>query len=73
MADVLTIPDKAFGHVPTPALVAPLEFTLRAGLYAALGGHVEQALSLEVLLARYGEGAISEAWPAANPWPSAPG
>ncbi|WP_421992251.1 6-hydroxynicotinate reductase [Roseococcus sp.] len=73
MTDVLAIPDRAFGHVPTPALVAPLEFTLRADLYAALGGHVDQALSLEALLAQYGQGATHEDWPAGNPWPGAPG
>jgi hypothetical protein len=72
MADVLRIPDNAFGHVPTPALVAPIEFTLRADLYAALGGHVEHAIALEALLARHGAEAASEAWPAANPWPEAP-
>lgn len=72
MADVARIPDNAFGHVPTPALVAPIEFTLRADLYAALGGHVEHALALEALLARYGDEAQGRAWPAVNPWPSAP-
>ena len=42
MADILRLPDDAFGYVPTPALVAPIEFTMRADLYAALGGHVER-------------------------------
>jgi hypothetical protein len=73
MADVLRLPDKAFGYVPTPALVAPLEFTLRADLYAALGGHVDQALSLAALLEQHGEAAIRAPWNAANPWPSTPG
>ncbi|WP_424814817.1 6-hydroxynicotinate reductase [Roseococcus sp. YIM B11640] len=73
MADVLAIPDGAFGHVPTPALVAPLEFTLRADLYAALGGHVEHAMALPALLAQYGQEAQREPWPARNPWPEAPG
>ncbi len=41
MADVLDMPTNAFGYVPTPALVAPIEFTLRAEDYAALGGHVD--------------------------------
>jgi len=72
MADVLAIPDKAFGYVPTPALVAPLEFTLRADLYAAMGGHMDQTLSLASLLAQYGDGATHAAWPAGNPWPVAP-
>ena len=30
MVDVLNLPDNAFGYVPTPALVAPLEFTVGA-------------------------------------------
>jgi hypothetical protein len=72
MADVLRIPDNAFGHVPTPALVAPIEFTLRAELYAALGGHVEHALPLAELLARHAAESESAPWPAANPWPEAP-
>ena len=29
MADVSRMPQNAFGYVPTPALVAPIEFTLR--------------------------------------------
>jgi hypothetical protein len=41
MVDVLDMPVNAFGHVPTPALVAPIEFTLRLSDYAALGGHVD--------------------------------
>ena len=42
MVDVLDMPTDAFGYVPTPALVAPIEFTLRVSDYAALGGHVDQ-------------------------------
>ena len=42
MADVMDMPTNAFGYVPTPALVAPIEFTLRLSDYAALGGHMEQ-------------------------------
>ena len=42
MADVLDMPSNAFGYVPTPALVAPIEFTLRRADYAALGGHVDR-------------------------------
>jgi 6-hydroxynicotinate reductase len=41
MADVMDMPMNAFGYVPTPALVAPIEFTLRLSDYAALGGHVD--------------------------------
>ena len=39
MADVLDMPSGSFGYVPTPALVAPIEFTMRMSDYAALGGH----------------------------------
>ena len=39
MVDVARMPEKSFGYVPTPALVAPIEFTLRADDYAALGGY----------------------------------
>ena len=41
MVDVTLLPDNAFGMVPTPALVAPIEFTLRLDDYAALGGHMD--------------------------------
>lgn len=41
MADVMQMPANSFGYVPTPALVAPIEFTLRLSDYAALGGHLD--------------------------------
>ena len=41
MVDVTLLPENAFGYVPTPALVAPIEFTMRLEDYAALGGHVD--------------------------------
>ncbi len=40
MVDVSRVPGGGFGSVPTPALVAPIEFTLRVSDYAALGGHM---------------------------------
>lgn len=46
MADVLDMPSNAFGYVPTPALVAPIEFTLRLSDYHALGGYVDQVRRL---------------------------
>lgn len=46
MADVTQMPDRAFGYVPTPALVAPIEFTLRRDDYEALGGHVSRIVSV---------------------------
>lgn len=46
MVDVSRVPPGAFGYVPTPALVAPIEFTLRLLDYAALGGHMDQVRPL---------------------------
>ena len=42
MADVTQMPSNALGYVPTPALVAPIEFTMRREDYAALGGFVDE-------------------------------
>jgi len=42
MVDVTAMPANAFGHVPTPALVAPIEFSLPRADYAALGGHLDR-------------------------------
>ncbi|HJQ56483.1 MAG TPA: 6-hydroxynicotinate reductase [Vineibacter sp.] len=50
MVDVTRMPDKSFGYVPTPALVAPIEFTLRRDDYAALGGYADRAVALEDIL-----------------------
>jgi hypothetical protein len=52
MVDVTLVPPGAFGYVPTPALVAPLEFTLRKDDYAALGGHMEAIVPIDEVLAR---------------------
>ena len=49
MVDVTLLPDGAFGMVPTPALVAPIEFTLRLEDYAALGGHMDYVRPLASL------------------------
>ena len=42
MADVTQMPSNAFGYVPTPALVAPIEFTMSRDDYVALGGYVDE-------------------------------
>ncbi len=55
MVDVTTVPENAFGYVPTPALVAPIEFTLRRDDYARLGGHVSEIRTVADVLARGGE------------------
>src|SRR6202171_1759706 len=49
MVDVTQMPAGAFGYVPTPALVAPIEFTLRLSDYAALGGHMDHVRPLASL------------------------
>jgi hypothetical protein len=50
MVDILGMPDKSFGYVPTPALVLPIEFTLRLDEYAAMGGHMANVVPLEAVL-----------------------
>ena len=49
MVDVTQMPAGAFGYVPTPAIVAPIEFTLRLSDYAALGGHMDYVQPLSAL------------------------
>jgi hypothetical protein len=51
MVDVTLLPENAFGYVPTPALVAPIEFTMRRDDYAALGGHVDHIRPVADILA----------------------
>ncbi len=50
MVDVEKLPDNAFGYVPTPALVAPIEFTVRSDDYAALGGHIDHVMPMSEAL-----------------------
>ena len=51
MVDVRTMPAGSFGSVPTPALVAPIEFTLPRADYMALGGHMGRVRRLDDVLA----------------------
>ncbi|MCA3561552.1 MAG: 6-hydroxynicotinate reductase [Aestuariivirga sp.] len=46
MVDVTTLPENAFGSVPTPALVAPIEFTMTKTAYGSLGGHMNELRAL---------------------------
>jgi hypothetical protein len=55
MVDVTRLPKGAFGYVPTPALVAPLEFTLPRAAYLAMGGHEDSIRSLDQSMAEGGE------------------
>jgi hypothetical protein len=52
MVDVVRMPERSFGYVPTPALVLPIEFTVPRQAYAAMGGHVSEIVSLEQALAK---------------------
>ena len=72
MVDVTRVPEGAFGYVPTPALVAPIEFTLRKDHYLALGGYEAEIRSVEDVLKIGGEYFNDRATgpaPSANPWP----
>ena len=44
------MPTNSFGYVPTPALVAPIEFTLGAEDYRTLGGHVDRIQPVETVI-----------------------
>jgi hypothetical protein len=50
MVDVADMPSNSFGYVPTPALVAPIEFTMRLTDYVALGGHAGQVRPIDEVL-----------------------
>ena len=50
MVDVATMPAASFGSVPTPALVAPIEFTLPVADYARLGGHLGRIRRVDEVL-----------------------
>jgi 6-hydroxynicotinate reductase len=76
MVDVARMPDHSFGTVPTPAIVAPIEFSMRLDDYRALGGHMAPLRSVADALARgawHADGAPTarrfEALLPANPWP----
>lgn len=69
MVDVLAMPENAFGHVPTPALVAPIEFTMRLSDYAALGGHMDHVRPLAEVA---GAGRPRMRGPEAGRWPVLP-
>jgi hypothetical protein len=57
--------------VPTPALVAPIEFTLKRDDYAVLGGHVDYVRPLsEVLVEKERQRQLTSL--PQNPWPLKP-
>ena len=66
MVDVLALPKGAFGYVPTPAVVAPLEFTLPRAAYLAMGGHGDAIQTLDQVIQNGGEYPVKarlEPWP----------
>ncbi len=67
MVDVTRLPANAFGYVPTPALVAPIEFTMTRADYEALGGHMSEVKRLADISAVQGQARVAEI--AGNPWP----
>jgi hypothetical protein len=67
MVDVALMPDRSFGTVPTPAVVAPIEFTMRLSEYQALGGYMESVQSLQDVMDRHRSRIVSI--DTANPWP----
>jgi hypothetical protein len=76
MVDVARMPDNSFGTVPTPAIVAPIEFTMRLADYRDLGGHMRFVRPLAEVLATgawHHDGAPTArrfiAAQPANPWP----
>jgi hypothetical protein len=81
MVDVTRMPRDSFGYVPTPALVAPIEFTLRAEDYRALGGHMDYVMPLaQAMHGKRGRqsdhslrGRRSVALPDGTPWPAGAG
>jgi hypothetical protein len=71
MVDVSRMPENAFGYVPTPAIVAPIEFTLKKSDYANLGGHMNSVRPLhEVLREKERQRQIASS--PQNPWPLKP-
>jgi hypothetical protein len=75
MADVTRMPRHSFGTVPTPAIVAPIEFSMRLSDYQALGGHMGFVRNLDDSLqhgAWHNDGAPRQrVWhvPQGQPWP----
>jgi hypothetical protein len=69
MTDVTRMPKNAFGYVPTPAIVAPIEFTLPRALYEQLGGHGRDIVSIADIVREVGPSARVDRWQDDNPWP----
>lgn len=68
MVDVTRMPENSFGYVPTPAIVAPIEFTMRLDDYEQLGGYMDAVVSLEDVLTQSGSRRVQQQDD--NPWPT---
>ncbi len=67
MVDVTRMPAGSFGYVPTPAIVAPIEFTVRLEDYRDLGGHMDSVRPLADVVRA--ERVRATRWHEKNPWP----
>jgi len=68
MVDVMRMPDNSFGYVPTPAIVAPIEFSMKREDYERLGGHVQDVQPITDVLKHAQHRIINWVDPA-SPWP----
>ena len=67
MVDVGEMPDNSFGYVPTPALVAPIEFTLPLQNFVELGGYADRIRPLEDVIESERVRAVP--WKEDHAWP----
>ncbi len=67
MVDVMRMPDNAFGYVPTPAIVAPIEFIMTLTDYQAMGGYMHRVRRIEDVLANEKFRLVKQ--DVRNPWP----
>ncbi len=67
MVDVMRMPDNAFGYVPTPAIVAPIEFIMTLSDYQAMGGYMHRVRRIEDVLANEKFRLVAQ--DVRNPWP----
>lgn len=68
MVDVLRMPDNSFGYVPTPAIVAPIEFSMKREDYENLGGHMADVQPIQDVLKHAKYRIINWVDPT-SPWP----
>ena len=70
LVDVTRMPDHSFGYVPTPAIVAPIEFSMRIDDYRDLGGHMGSVRRIGDVVGT--DRVKVTQWHERNPWPWAP-